>query len=335
MIARDEEAVIGRALASVADLVDEFVVLDTGSVDATVEVARSAGARVEQFAWCDDFAAAKNAALALARCPWRLVLDADEWVASGTLTADDLGSADGAVGAVLMEERLVPSDGGFEQVSTSWIPRLLPEKTRYAGRIHEQVVSGGRAWHTRLVLGHDGYSPARNRAKAGRNEALLRASLAENPTDAYYIWQLAKDLEVQERFEESAQWYCAARDATTDRDPWGHELQTRGLYVLGRAGRFQDAMAWFAEAERVWPRSPDLYFVMADLMLDRATADPGHATSYVAMMRRLWQRCLDIGERPELAGSVQGRGSHLARQNLELLDGLERELPVASRGPSS
>ena len=59
MIARNEAARIVRALASVAHCVDELVVLDTGSTDATVALARSAGARVDHFEWCDDFAAAR------------------------------------------------------------------------------------------------------------------------------------------------------------------------------------------------------------------------------------------------------------------------------------
>jgi glycosyltransferase involved in cell wall biosynthesis len=63
MIVRNEAPRIVRALASVSHCVDEMVVLDTGSTDATVALARSAGARVGHFDWCDDFAAARNAAL--------------------------------------------------------------------------------------------------------------------------------------------------------------------------------------------------------------------------------------------------------------------------------
>ena len=80
MIVRDEEQNLRRCLESVQDLVDEIVVVDTGSVDATVEVATSFGAKVSHFTWVDDFAAARNFALAQAAHPWRLVLDADEWI---------------------------------------------------------------------------------------------------------------------------------------------------------------------------------------------------------------------------------------------------------------
>ncbi len=77
LIARNEEAMIGRALASLRGF-DEIVVLDTGSGDRTIAIAEEMGARVETgFAWCDDFAAARNAAAGKARGAWILSVDCD------------------------------------------------------------------------------------------------------------------------------------------------------------------------------------------------------------------------------------------------------------------
>ena len=83
MIVRDEARCLERCLASARPWVDEMVVLDTGSRDGTPEIASAMGARVSHFEWCDDFAAARNAALALTDAAWRLVLDADEWITQG------------------------------------------------------------------------------------------------------------------------------------------------------------------------------------------------------------------------------------------------------------
>jgi tetratricopeptide (TPR) repeat protein len=77
-IARDEENSLPRCLASVKDVVDEMIVLDTGSTDRTVAIAEEFGAKVYHFPWCDDFAAARNEALKYVRGEWVLVLDADE-----------------------------------------------------------------------------------------------------------------------------------------------------------------------------------------------------------------------------------------------------------------
>src|SRR5262245_26667700 len=78
MIVRDEEEVLGRCLASVADVVDEIIIVDTGSRDRTPAIARTFGARVEPFRWRDDFAAASNQSFSLATSDWILWLDADD-----------------------------------------------------------------------------------------------------------------------------------------------------------------------------------------------------------------------------------------------------------------
>ena len=82
-IARNEARCLQRCLDSARPWVDEMWVLDTGSVDATMAIAEASGAGVAQFMWCDDFAAARNAALLLTDADWCVVLDADEWISEG------------------------------------------------------------------------------------------------------------------------------------------------------------------------------------------------------------------------------------------------------------
>jgi len=82
MIAKNEAGFIGHCLASVQGLVDEAIVVDTGSVDATVEIARQYGATVSHFPWGDDFSAARNQSLQLCTGDWILILDADEAIDS-------------------------------------------------------------------------------------------------------------------------------------------------------------------------------------------------------------------------------------------------------------
>lgn len=78
MIVRDEEEFISRAISSVSEIVDDIVVVDTGSTDSTVEIARKFNARVFPFKWNKDFSEAKNFSISKAIGDWILVLDADE-----------------------------------------------------------------------------------------------------------------------------------------------------------------------------------------------------------------------------------------------------------------
>ncbi|MFQ4144323.1 tetratricopeptide repeat protein [Chlorogloeopsis sp. ULAP02] len=78
MIVKNEERVLPKCLGSVKNVVDEMVVLDTGSSDRTPQIAQKFGATVHHFQWCNDFSAARNAALKYVTGDWILVLDADE-----------------------------------------------------------------------------------------------------------------------------------------------------------------------------------------------------------------------------------------------------------------
>jgi glycosyltransferase involved in cell wall biosynthesis len=78
MIVKNEEASLSRCLSSIKGVVDEIIVLDTGSIDRTPEIAKKFGAKVYYFEWCNDFSAARNEALKYVTGDWILVLDADE-----------------------------------------------------------------------------------------------------------------------------------------------------------------------------------------------------------------------------------------------------------------
>jgi glycosyltransferase involved in cell wall biosynthesis len=80
MIVRDNETTIGPCLASIRPYVDEIVVVDTGSKDRTVEICRRYGARIFEFAWCDDFSAARNESLKHARGEWLFWMDSDDTI---------------------------------------------------------------------------------------------------------------------------------------------------------------------------------------------------------------------------------------------------------------
>ena len=83
MIVKNEGHNLHRCLQSVQGFVNQIIVVDTGSEDNTVEIARSYGAEVHFFEWCDDFAAARNHSLSFATGDWILVLDADEKLVIG------------------------------------------------------------------------------------------------------------------------------------------------------------------------------------------------------------------------------------------------------------
>lgn len=332
VIARDEAPRIARLLDSVKPWVDEMLVLDTGSRDDTAVVARAHGARVAQFAWCDDFAAARNHALDLAPADWHLVLDADEWLISGGEALQALrGQAPDFVGALQLRDHFDAAPGQAAEAS-AWLSRLLPGDVRYAGRIHEQPLHARPVHRLPVVVGHDGYTGNRLADKRGRNRRLLLQALAESPQDAYLCYQLGKDHAVyDEHAQAEAAFARAAALPGAMAAPWWLDLVVRRLYALKCLGRHGEAMD-FAQAQMAaGDDSPDFFFAIGDLLLDLAAGQPQQAGELLPMIEAAWRRCLELGERPEQSGAVAGRGSHLAAHNLALvLDGTGRDAEAAA-----
>jgi len=328
MIARNESARIVRALADAARCVDEMIVLDTGSTDATVALARSAGARVGHFAWCNDFAAARNAALALADADWNVVIDADEWIAEAGIELLALRhTAPDFVGTLRVDSHFDTPLG--VSVSPSWLPRVLPRGVRYEGHVHEQPVHRLPARRLVTVLGHDGYRADALKAKAGRNADLLARAIAQAPDDAYLHYQLGTDHDVYERWADACAHFARSRACEEASGAtvtlagtvpgWHHDRLVREIHALKQCHQHAQAVQ-LAEAQMAtWAESPDFFFALGDLLLDWATEEPTRAGELLPMIESAWLRCLEIGERPELEGSVAGRGSRLAARNLAVL----------------
>lgn len=324
LIVRDEAPRLRRALDSLRPWTDRLVVVDTGSQDDTVAVARAAGAEVSHVRWCDDFSLARNAALERAGADWHIVLDGDEWLARGGETLATLRTLrPDFVGAVRVDSDHGPKE--HTSVASSWISRLLPGHVRYAGRIHEQPQHTLPVRRLPLRVGHDGYAAVALDRKAGRNAVLLQRSIDEHPGDPYLWYQLGKDHDVYGRHAEAlhcfaqAETLLAEQAAPTPAPAWLHDLSVRSLHALKCCGRHADGVQRASDGMARWERSPDFFFALGDLMLDWAASEPARAGELLPMIEGAWQRCLEIGERPDLEGAVHGRGSHLATHNLGVL----------------
>src|SRR5262249_35851460 len=143
LIVKGEEAHLGRCLRSVADLVDEVVVVDTGSSDRTKEVAAAGGAHVHDFPWVDSFAAARNESLRHARGRWSLGMAAAEYPDAETrarLRALLASLGEAPIG-YLMRQRS-PLEGSPHAAAAVDQVRLFPNRPeiRWEYRVHEQIL---------------------------------------------------------------------------------------------------------------------------------------------------------------------------------------------------
>jgi tetratricopeptide (TPR) repeat protein len=297
MIVRDEEASLGAALRSLRAVVDALVVVDTGSRDRSVEIARASGARVAHFAWCDDFAAARNASIGECRTDWILVLDADEeLVAPGAREAlERFASGPARVGQIEIDN--VGASSGASRVLVS---RFFANdgRHRFAGRVHEQLRVDD-AEPVRAPVGvrivHHGYAAAAIAAKdkLARNRALLERSLAETPDDRYAWFQLGKTEALAGRHEPALAAFEQALARSDDADPWAIDALETAAYSLRALGRSRQALALVAEIETAYASRADTCFLAALLRMD---------VGDLAGAERGFLRALELGAQPTSGG---------------------------------
>ena len=197
MIVKNEEKNIEKALSWGKGIVSEQIVVDTGSTDRTVEIAKSMGASVYYFPWIDDFAAAKNFAIEKARYEWIAFLDADEYFLpeDAKKLLPVIEKADGTVCDGIATGWIHLDDEGKITSADTQIRIFRNHPTmRYKRRVHEYLTVNGHLLNVlnlvnELPIFHTGYSGKAYTGKkeSKRNLKLIQAELADHP-DEWEMW---------------------------------------------------------------------------------------------------------------------------------------------------
>lgn len=201
MIVKNEAKTLPKCLSSVANVVDEMIVLDTGSSDRTPNIAKEFGAKVYDFVWCNDFSKARNAALKYVTGEWVLVLDADETLTPGIVPY--------LKKALTIEEyllvNLVRQEVGAEQSPYSLVSRLFRNhrEIRFDRPYHALVddsvtviLQKEPQWQIGYLEGvailHAGYqkSAIAENKKYAKAQATMEGFLAIHPHDPYVCSKL-------------------------------------------------------------------------------------------------------------------------------------------------
>ncbi|MBV9122785.1 MAG: tetratricopeptide repeat protein, partial [Planctomycetes bacterium] len=319
MIVRNEEANLPACLGSVADLVDEMVLVDTGSTDRTRDVAASLGARVVDFPWVDDFAAARNESLRHATGDWAFWLDADDRLDEGNrrkLRALFTRLKPEMVG-YSMKCRCLPEPGAQAATVVDHV-RLFPRHPdiRWQYRVHEQILPalrrlGGQVRAADVVIEHAGYSnPQLRQRKTQRDLRLLRLDHQEYPDDPFILFNLGW---VTAETGQPAEALPLLRRSLALSHPT--DSIVRKLYPLimechRRLGQPAAALAACQEGRRHYPEDAQLLFQEALLRQQQ-----GDRAGAITCLRRL----LQTAEGPHFASVAEGLRGFQARHQLALL----------------
>ncbi|MGZ4293046.1 MAG: glycosyltransferase [Solirubrobacteraceae bacterium] len=319
MIVRDEEQMLPRCLAAAAPAVDEIIVVDTGSTDATVEIARSFGAKVIEFPWTGSFSDARNVSFEAATGDWVMYLDADE-----ILVTEDIEQLRTLSGRTWREAfYLVETsytgelgDGGAIVNNALRLFRNRPEY-RFKDRLHEQIAHTlptyipGRVEQTAVRVTHYGYLGAVRDAKekSQRNVELLRKQAAESPKTPFLHFNLGSEYIVAGDLSAALEELKTARTLLTQDDSitrceYAPSLFTRLVMVLRMCGRVSEAHTAAADGLELFPQFTDL--VLAQGRLAEMQGDTDQAVA-------LYRRCIEMGDAPSRYGPQLGSGTFLPR----------------------
>ena len=320
MIVKNEERSLEQCLEQARGLVDEIVIADTGSTDRSVEIARKYGAKVWEYEWKDDFAAARNFALRHSDAEWNLILDADEYLlpcSRGKLERQiyDYSARYGGrwIGSLLRRDFWKEEER--KESSLTYLPRLLPRGACYFGIIHEQPEETGPFLKLPLEAEHDGYLYT---DKSRRNLEYLKKAVRYYPEDMYYRFQMAVTLRNANMSQESLFWFREFYNNASRKSGYWSEGVVSYLYALLESGTQSGLSEAFAVVKREQPYmqdQADFWFVCGLFYMKLVLSDVSLYIEFLPRIEDSFLECLRIGERP---GGVTGTGSFKAAYNLAL-----------------
>ncbi|MCR4924918.1 MAG: glycosyltransferase [Clostridiales bacterium] len=292
MIVKNEEKNIEKALSWGKGVVDEQIVVDTGSTDKTVEIAEKMGATVYHFEWIKDFSAAKNFALEKCTGDWIAFLDADEYFEEDVAKRlrGMLESLNKRYNVVVTSLANLDADGRIlEVVQQSRLFRNVPY-LRFKGAIHENITSANDKAPVEIYVAnqnftifHTGYAfKDRNDEmsirKAKRNKEIILKKIEENPDDAMNYYYLYDVCSLEEDYEKAVE-YAKKGIETNQRVPQKLFLERecydkvlKGLHQIivnkKKKEKIDEFKEYYNKAIKLYPDYPDYYLWYGDLLSD-------------------------------------------------------------------
>lgn len=216
LIVKNEEKFIKACLDAVKDIVDEIVIVDTGSTDSTIDIIKSYKVKLYNYKWNNDFSSARNYAISKAASDWILFIDADEILDSNSkenlLNFINTTNLDGC--HFLIYNYIVEYGNDY---TLHYAFRLFRNHKgyHYTGKIHEQITNDtennliSKFSNENIILHHYGYSfeVLKEKDKRTRNIPILQEILIENPTDAFNLFNLGNEYMAENNITKALEYY--------------------------------------------------------------------------------------------------------------------------------
>lgn len=319
MIVKNEEAYLKQCLHSVKGIIDEIILVDTGSNDHTLSIAEKFGAKIYSYEWNDSFADARNFSISKATCDWILFLDADE-IFDQSYQREFINLInDAAFDGYLFTIYNYTGKMEDKEYSIHHAFRLMQNRKGYhfTGAIHEQIVSADKEVTilpfdvTTIVIHHYGYlnQVIKQKGKRSRNIPLIEEQLREQPDNAFYLFNLANEYLAQQNLPKALELYYQSKENLKDLQAFTTYLYYRMIICCTLLKKYEEAITLADEILLKYPNFTDIVYCrgIAEYNLHRYT---------VAIDS--FNLCIEMGPSPILLNFLPG--CHSYKPNLMKAD---------------
>jgi glycosyltransferase involved in cell wall biosynthesis len=306
MIVKNEEDYLRRCLDSASNKVDQIIIVDTGSTDATVEIAKEYTDQIYSFKWVNDFSAARNEAIKYATSDYILIMDADEYLDESSDLKKDISSG---LDYYFLKVHNLLSQG--RQINHTSI-RLFANKIGlfYQNRLHEHlnVLDENKAFtkgFSESEIYHTGYTDEMmiDRDKQKRNLPLMLQEVEENP-NAYNFFNMGRTYKWIGEYEKAIQYLQKAYPLSTGLVIIPEIINNISQCLVNLNRKFE-ALKVLNDATILYPNETDLFHIHALLFME---------VDYVKDAILRMESCLQLGDQGMTVS--EGNGTYMAYYRL-------------------
>lgn len=278
MITKNEGKNLAGCLQSLKDTVNEIIIVDTGSTDNTISIAKDYGGKIFYYEWTNDFAAARNESIKHATAEWIVFIDADERIDANNAKKIKEAINDNGVDAYLVSLRnLIFTKGTTSkttQITKSYRLFRNFKGFKFEGRIHEEIstsLSKNNAIDkiSDIVINHFGYALEKEdfRKKQERNLEILKQQIKEEPTNWYALYNIGQAYMLLEKFKEAK--INLQKTVATQTIPNEH---LASIYVnigecLFHNGEFDNAINYCKESINITTNQTTAYLILSRIYI--------------------------------------------------------------------
>jgi len=319
LIVRNEERNLADCLGPVRDMVDEVIVVDTGSSDRTCTLAETLGAKVVRSSWSDSFSAARNISIEHARGDWIFWMDADDRIDRENVAAlrSLFDQLDDRNRAFVMKCLCVTSTAGETATVVDHV-RLFRNRpdVRWRYRVHEQILpalrgTGSEVVWSNVVIRHIGYTdPVLRKQKLERDLRLLRMEQGEQPNDPFTLFNLGAVLRELGQRNEALPFLVQSLSLSHPRDSIVRKLYSMVAQLQHELGSLEDGLQTSSRGRALFPNDAELLFIESIFLTEKG--DNRRAET-------LLQQLIGGRDDEHFASVATGLRGYKARHNLAMI----------------